>query len=319
MRNTWALAIGVLVALCAAVGCSEAHGGDGDAGMDAALVNADGGSDGGGATADTGHDADAVDAFVADDAAANVDANADSGITCGAPFVVCAGQCVNTANDIRNCGACNDVCSGAHPFCDAGTCGTAPCTGATCGAPGFCCGSTCCTAGQLCCDVPGPISAGPRCTDPVGGTCPMGCPLCVCASPDTLIATPRGERRIADLVVGDLVYSADEGALRVVPIAEVHQSPVSDHRVMRVELETGRVLEISPGHPTADGRWFGDLRAGDRLDGVLVLSAELVPYMHGFTYDILPASETGTYVAGGTLIGSTLAGSGAPVALDVVL
>jgi hypothetical protein len=146
----------------------------------------------------------------------------------------------------------------------------------------------------------------------------MGCPLCVCASPDTMIATPSGEQRIADLAVGDLVYSADEGSLRVVPIAEIHQTPVSDHRVVRVALETGRVLEISPGHPTADGRWFGDLRAGDRLDGVLVLSAELVPYVHGFTYDILPASDTGTYVAGGTLIGSTLAASNAPVALAAV-
>jgi len=92
---------------------------------------------------------------------------------------------------------------------------------------------------------------------------------------------------------------------------------VSDHRVVRVELESGRILEISPGHPTADGRTFGDLRAGDRLDGARVVSAELVPYMHGFTYDILPASDTGTYVAGGALIGSTLTGAGAPVALDL--
>jgi len=39
---------------------------------------------------------------------------------------------------------------------------------------------------------------------------------------------------------------------------------------------------------------------------VVVMSAELVPYAHAFTFDILPASETGTYVAGGVLIGSTL-------------
>jgi hypothetical protein len=31
-----------------------------------------------------------------------------------------------------------------------------------------------------------------------------------------------------------------------------------------------------------------------------------VPYEHPFTYDILPASSTGTYIAGGKLIGSTL-------------
>jgi hypothetical protein len=137
----------------------------------------------------------------------------------------------------------------------------------------------------------------------------------VCASPDTMIATPSGERAIADLVVGDLVYSADDGALRAVPLASVFHTPVSDHRVVRVELESGRVLEISPGHPTADGRTFGDLRAGDRLDGTRVLSAELVPYTHGFTYDILPASDTATYVADGALIGSTLARPDAPIAL----
>jgi hypothetical protein len=32
----------------------------------------------------------------------------------------------------------------------------------------------------------------------------------------------------------------------------------------------------------------------------------VIPYEHAFTYDILPASETGTYYAAGALIGSTL-------------
>lgn len=127
-----------------------------------------------------------------------------------------------------------------------------------------------------------------------------------CASPDTAIATPSGERRIADLIEGDLVYSADHGSLVPVPLMLVSHTPVLDHRVVRVTLESGRVLEISPGHPTADGRFFSDLRAGDVLDGIAITSAELVPYGHAFTYDILPASETGTYVAGGALIGSTL-------------
>lgn len=30
-------------------------------------------------------------------------------------------------------------------------------------------------------------------------------------------------------------------------------------------------------------------------------------YRHAFTYDILPASDTGAYFAGGALVGSTLA------------
>ena len=52
---------------------------------------------------------------------------------------------------------------------------------------------------------------------------------------------------------------------------------------------------------------MGDLAADDRLDGVRIVSAELVPYRHSHTYDILPASDTGTYYAGGVLVGSTLA------------
>lgn len=75
---------------------------------------------------------------------------------------------------------------------------------------------------------------------------------------------------------------------------------------MRTELASGVVLSISPGHPTADGRTFADLRVGDRLDGVAVREARVVPYMHEFTHDILPDSETGTYFAGGVQIGSTL-------------
>lgn len=59
-------------------------------------------------------------------------------------------------------------------------------------------------------------------------------------------------------------------------------------------------------HPTADGRLFGDLRVGQSLDRTPITGIEVIPYTHPFTYDILPASENGEYVAGGVLIGSTL-------------
>jgi hypothetical protein len=71
-------------------------------------------------------------------------------------------------------------------------------------------------------------------------------------------------------------------------------------------MSNGAKLDISAPHPTADGRSFGDLRAGDLLDGVGVASVTVIPYAYSFTYDILPDSDTGTYVAGGALIGSTL-------------
>jgi hypothetical protein len=44
------------------------------------------------------------------------------------------------------------------------------------------------------------------------------------------------------------------------------------------------------------------------LDGHLIKSVDVVAYEHEATYDILPASDTGTYFAAGIQIGSTLAG-----------
>jgi hypothetical protein len=128
----------------------------------------------------------------------------------------------------------------------------------------------------------------------------------ICASPDTPIATPDGERPIASLVPGDLVYSVSGDAIRAVPIARVSRTPVFHHHVVRVRVTGGRVLEISGGHPTADGRRFAELTRGGLLDGQRLESVEVIPYRFAETYDILPDSETATYFAAGMLIGSTL-------------
>ena len=133
----------------------------------------------------------------------------------------------------------------------------------------------------------------------------------VCASPDTPIATPYGERPIADLRIGDVVYSVDHDSIRGVPIAAIRRQRVEDHRVVRMSTSDGRTLEISAPHPTADGRVFGDLQAGDSLDGRAIESVEVITYSHDFTYDILPGSDTGTYFAAGMQIGSTLSGDAA--------
>jgi hypothetical protein len=133
------------------------------------------------------------------------------------------------------------------------------------------------------------------------GTCP------ICAAPNTPIATPSGDRAISSLRVGDLVYSVDGNAIVAVPVARVGSKQVVSHWVMRIVLNSGAVLEISPGHPTSDGRTFGALHPGSALDEQhMVISAELVPYEYDATYDVLPASSTGTYFAAGALIGSTL-------------
>jgi hypothetical protein len=99
----------------------------------------------------------------------------------------------------------------------------------------------------------------------------------------------------------------DHDGIVVVPIVATSHTTVRAHNVMRVELEGGAVLEISPGHPTADGRPFGQLRAGSLLDEQhRVVRSRLIPFAHNATYDILPGSSTGTYFAAGALVGSTL-------------
>jgi hypothetical protein len=63
---------------------------------------------------------------------------------------------------------------------------------------------------------------------------------------------------------------------------------------------------MSAGHPLADGRMFADLESGSLFDTEHVLEASRQPYLHPFTYDILPASDSGTYFAAGVRVGSTL-------------
>ena len=81
-----------------------------------------------------------------------------------------------------------------------------------------------------------------------------------------------------------------------VPLLRVVRRPVTGHHVVHVVTASGAVLDISAPHPTADGRTFGELQAGDRLDGDTIVVREIVPYPHAFTYDILPASSTDTYL-----------------------
>ena len=161
-------------------------------------------------------------------------------------------------------------------------------------------GQPCATPGQDC----GVGDLGIVCK---GGVWTWLAPSAGCAAPDTMLATPEGDRPIASLAVGDLVYSVDHDAVVAVPLVRVQRTPVVGHHVMRVVLTSGAVLQISARHPTADGRWFKELTAGSALDQThTVASAELVPYGYDATYDVLPASSTGTYFAAGALIGSTL-------------
>jgi hypothetical protein len=244
---------------------------------------------------------------------------------CGRLGLACCGgtSCLNTNNDPYNCGGCNKVCPDAMFFCSGGQCTSPPCGTIlplpgpapappvpVCSAPAFCCGSACCTQGQLCCEVTSNFTT-LGCYDPkqTGGTCPVGCAGCVCAAPDTPIATPDGERAIATLAVGDRVLTVDHGRVMAAFIIAAHRIPARHHHVVHVELENGSILDISAPHPTADGRVFGDLRPDDQLGGIRIASVSVVPYTSDYTYDILPDSDSGSYFAGGALVGSTLGGT----------
>jgi hypothetical protein len=98
----------------------------------------------------------------------------------------------------------------------------------------------------------------------------------------------------------------DHGAIRPVPVARAEHVEVHAHRVVRLQLQNGRVLRISPGHPTADGIDIATLRPGDEIGGQTVASIALIPYEEPATYDILPLSDSGAYFAAGMPLGSTL-------------
>ncbi len=132
------------------------------------------------------------------------------------------------------------------------------------------------------------------------------CPICLAAA--TLIGTPAGPVRVTDLKLGEAVWTAaaDGSRLeaRVVALGRV-AFPLG-HDAVRLELSDGRSVTASAGHPTADGRTLGALRAGDRLDGATVVMATVVHLDDGATYDLLPSGPTGRYWADGVLLGSAL-------------
>jgi len=243
-----------------------------------------------------------------------------SGVTCGGKICDSNQFCCGPSE----CGTCANILTGPNcpVACSASSCGPS-------GAP--------CQTGQICLEIV--VTAGPTqttsssCVDNPCGTQTLDCTcagnICqltnpitsctqalptslvcrgggVCASPDTPVATPGGNQPIADLKAGDLVYSADNGAIVAVPLLRVTRRPVVNHFVVHLTTQKGAELNISAPHPTADGRTFATLKIGDTLDGDIIVSRELIPYQFAYTYDILPASSTGTYVANGLLIGSTL-------------
>lgn len=178
------------------------------------------------------------------------------------------------------------ACASARPnvssSCPAGTCRLEP--GGPCEEPTAQLGNTCCECGD-------------------DGFCAR---RCRCLAKGTRVSTPDGEREISTLAIGERVHSLVGGRLVAKRLLRVSACPVRQHVVLRLHLSNGRVLEGSPEHPLADGRTMEALAAGSTVEGVVVRAIERVPYADSFTYDLLPDSPTGTFVAEGLLVGSTL-------------
>jgi hypothetical protein len=280
-RGRIASRITVVLCIVLAAGC-------GQSGSEPDAPDADGkGSPDGSESGDASYDARANDAGLAvPDGAADVLQQGDSGgapgsFRCGPEGGTCApdGLCVES---IFVNGLPGALGGGSDTF----SCATNPCDGST-GDPctcGICPSAACSAAGaQIMCTTEA-----------------------VCASGDTPIATSDGERPIASIRPGDMVYSADDGALRLVPVVEVARTAVFHHRVIALRLSNGSELRMSAGHPLADGRHMGSLKAGDVLEGAIVLERGELPYDEPYTYDILPRSDSHAYVAAGVLVGTTL-------------
>jgi len=143
----------------------------------------------------------------------------------------------------------------------------------------------------------------------VASSTPSGPPPCpICLARGTRIATPSGEVAVEDLRVDDVVWTLDASGGRVAAaLVEIGSTPVpATNQVVHLVLSDGRTVDVSPGHPTADGRRVGELVAGGDYDGARIVSAERQSYDGGATFDVLPAGATGFYWANGVLLGSTL-------------
>lgn len=132
------------------------------------------------------------------------------------------------------------------------------------------------------------------------------CPICLAGS--TLIDTPTGPTPIRDLREGMPVWTARRRGERVqgIVVRTVRRPVPAGVLILRLVLDDGRELLVSPGHPDFNGQLVGELAVGDPIDGARVSGVALVELDEGATYDILASGETGAYWANGVLMASTI-------------
>lgn len=131
---------------------------------------------------------------------------------------------------------------------------------------------------------------------------------CRCLAEGTLISTPGGDIPVEQITEGSDVWTYDESGNQVLTaIIMVNKTAVPEaYIICKIMLDDGRNISLSYLHPCRDYKPAGLLKPGDLYDGSRVISVGMVPYMQKYTYDILPAGETGLYRANGVVVGSTL-------------
>jgi hypothetical protein len=134
----------------------------------------------------------------------------------------------------------------------------------------------------------------------------LNCPICLPGN--TLIKTPDGNVAVSNLKVGDEVVSFDDNNCSIIEkIVQTSKIPVAEfHELIQLQLNDGRLISASPGHPLTNGKSFEEIKIGDLVNGSIVKNINLIFSRELFTYDILPGGPTGFYVANGVEIGSTL-------------
>jgi len=138
---------------------------------------------------------------------------------------------------------------------------------------------------------------------------PTGEPMCpICLAEGTTIDTPAGPVAVERLRLGDAVWTLDASGRQVAgTVIALGSTPAPvGHEVIRLALRDGRSVTASPGHPLGDGRELGDLRIGDLVDGSAVVALDVLPYVGAETFDIVVSGPSGTYLAGGIPLGTTL-------------
>lgn len=136
-----------------------------------------------------------------------------------------------------------------------------------------------------------------------------GEPMCpICLARGTRIDTPDGSIAVQDLRLGDAIWTLDTDGRRVAGtvIALGSTTAPANHHVIRLTLADGRSVTASPGHPLADGREFGSLAIGDRVDGSVVTGLQTILYFESQTFDLVASGATATYFSDGIPLASTL-------------